>query len=589
MFGKKPKTTEEEENKVASTQNVSQQSAVPTPPPAAGQAAVPPVQPSQNSPMTPPPLQSPSVPEKSIDPAGQPAVNPQHASMPAGSSTPPAVPEAQQPSSSPQMNMPVPVAPQSQQQQSQEEANALIATEQHQRMLAEHDSLMEQRRKLADQAQRKQAAYTDQNLETSDFRRAKQYMLEELLERLDFKELEDKPQEKAQEMIRDHINELIGQLTIPLTAAQHELLRKYLLDDVLGFGPLEILLADPEVADIMVNGHDQVYIEKNGKLSMTDVKFTSESHLLNVIQKIVQRVGRRVDETSPMVDARMPDGSRFNAIIPPLALNGSLVSIRKFKKNKMPLKQYVDYGSATPGMVRFLEICGQIRLNMIISGGTGSGKTTLLNALSGHISEDERVITIEDAAELQLHQPHVLRLETRPPNMEGKGEVTQRSLVKNALRMRPDRIILGEIRGDEVIDVLQAMNTGHDGSMATIHANNPRECLTRLENLFGLTGMSLPLSTLRSQIAGSVQLIVQIGRMRDGSRKITQVEEIVGMESGVIITQTLFHYKPTGVSEDGKLQGEFICNGIKPRFVEQASYYGLEQEMIEALGFKAQM
>ncbi len=469
----------------------------------------------------------------------------------------------------------IPEAPKTQ------DAGALTVSQEQ--MLAEQESLLEQRKKMAEAAQGRNSAYTDKNLETADFTRAKQLISEELLERLDFKELEEMSEDKQKAKINENIDELISKVQLPLTAAQHELLKKHLMDDVLGFGPLEILLEDPDVSDIMVNGAKQIYIEKSGKISSTDVQFASERHLLNVIQKIVQRVGRRVDETSPMVDARMPDGSRFNAIIPPLALDGSLVSIRKFKKNKMPLKHYIDYGSATPEMVRFLEICSQIRMNIIISGGTGSGKTTLLNALSGHIEEDERVITIEDAAELQMHQPHVLRLETRPPNMEGVGEVTQRALVKNALRMRPDRIILGEIRGEEVIDVLQAMNTGHDGSMATIHANNPRECLTRLENLFGLTGMNLPLSTLRSQIAGSINMVVQISRMRDGSRKITQIEEIVGMEGEVIITQTLFYFKPTGLSEDGKLQGQFICNGVKPRFNEQASYYGLEQEMADTL------
>ncbi len=459
--------------------------------------------------------------------------------------------------------------------------NALSVTNAN--MLAEQESILDQHKKLAEAAQSRHSVYTDKNLETADFRRAKKAISEELLERLNFKDLEELPESERKSVIIDHANDLIARIQLPLTQAQHELLKKHLIDDVLGFGPLEILLEDPEVSDIMVNTADQVYIEKNGKISMTDVKFVSERHLLNVIQKIVQRVGRRVDETSPMVDARMPDGSRFNAIIPPLALDGSLVSIRKFKKNKMPLKHYIDYGSATPNMVRFLEICSQVRLNIMISGGTGSGKTTLLNALSGHIEESERVITIEDAAELQMHQPHVLRLETRPSNMEGVGEVTQRALVKNALRMRPDRIILGEIRGDEVIDVLQAMNTGHDGSMATIHANNPRECLTRLENLFGLTGMSLPLSTLRAQIAGSLNMVVQISRMRDGSRKITQIEEIVGMEGDVITTQTLFYFKPTGLGEDGKLNGHFVCNGVRPRFMEQASYYGLEQEMSKTL------
>ncbi len=531
-----------------------------TQPPA---APVPPATPVQAAPVAPPAPPAPAQNTANIPqpPSGQPSFG----SVPSS--------PASAPSPSGGMNLPVSV----EQPKQQQDGGALTVSQE--RMLAEQESLLEQRKKMAEAAQGRKAAYTDKNLETADFTKAKNLMLEELLESLDFEKLEKFSEEEKREQITEKVTDIIERVNLPLTSAQHELLKKHLLDDVLGFGPLEILLADPEVSDIMVNTANQIYIEKAGKISMTDVTFVSERHLLNVIQKIVQRVGRRVDETSPMVDARMPDGSRFNAIIPPLALDGSLVSIRKFKKNKMPLRAYLDYGSMTEPMVRFLEICSAIRMNILISGGTGSGKTTLLNALSGHISEDERVITIEDAAELQMHQPHVLRLETRPPNMEGVGEITQRSLVKNALRMRPDRIILGEIRGEEVIDVLQAMNTGHDGSMATIHANNPRECLTRLENLFGLTGMNLPLSTLRNQISGSLNMVVQISRMRDGSRKITQIEEIVGMEGDVIITQALFHYKPTGMSEDGKLQGEFICNGVKPRFIEQASYYGLDQEM----------
>ncbi|MDG1286255.1 MAG: ATPase, T2SS/T4P/T4SS family [Rickettsiales bacterium] len=534
-----------------------------------------------------------AVPITPAEPAGQPVAAP--ASPPSAAPMPPVQPSVPPAGSVPHVPSSVPPTPPPpadaganlpvnvmQPEQAQQQTDgALVASQE--RMLAEQESLLEQRKKMAEAARGKQSAYTDRNLETPDYIKAKLLISEELLERLDFEELEKTGEEDRRQEILDEINALIEKVNLPLTAAQHELLKKSLLDDVLGFGPLEVLLADPDVSDIMVNGANQVYIEKAGKISVTDVRFVSERHLLNVIQKIVQRVGRRVDETSPMVDARMPDGSRFNAIIPPLALDGSLVSIRKFKQNKMPLTQYIDYGSATPEMVRFLEICSQIRMNILISGGTGSGKTTLLNALSGHIEEGERVITIEDAAELQMHQPHVLRLETRPANMEGVGEVTQRALVKNALRMRPDRIILGEIRGEEVIDVLQAMNTGHDGSMATIHANNPRECLTRLENLFGLTGLNFPLSTLRNQIAGSLNMVVQISRMRDGSRKITQIEEIVGMEGDVIITQTLFHFKPTGMSEDGKLQGQFICNGVKPRFMEQASYYGLDQEMSQTL------
>jgi pilus assembly protein CpaF len=545
-------------------------------------------------PTSQPPAQvPPQMPEASVPPQQMPPQAPE-AQVPPQPPMPPQMPEPQAPPQMPaQPSSEAPPAaaqeaalPAVTQQPSERDGALTVKQEQ---MLAEQQSLLNQRKALAQAAKNKKATYKDASQETPDFIRAKRAVSEELLERLDFDKLSAMPEADKRQMILDIGQELIARISLPLTSAQNELLKKQLLDDVLGFGPLEILLDDPEVSDIMVNTAEQVYIERAGKISMTDVTFDSERHLLNVIQKIVQRVGRRVDETSPMVDARMPDGSRFNAIIPPLALDGSLVSIRKFKQNKMPLTQYLDYGSASPEMVRFLEICGKIRLNIMISGGTGSGKTTLLNALSGHISEDERVITIEDAAELQMHQPHVLRLETRPPNMEGVGEITQRALVKNALRMRPDRIILGEIRGEEVIDVLQAMNTGHDGSMATVHANNPRECLTRLENLFGMSGMTLPLSTLRGQIASSLNMIVQIGRLRDGSRKITHIEEVVGMEGDIVVTQTLFHYKPTGMGEDGKLQGQFICNGVKPRFIEQADYYGLAQEMSATLAGSAGM
>ncbi|MCC7260682.1 MAG: CpaF family protein [Alphaproteobacteria bacterium] len=421
--------------------------------------------------------------------------------------------------------------------------------------------------------------YMDLRLETEDYRNAKRLVIESLLEKIDFEALEKLPPVAKKTKITEISAALIGEVHIPLNDAQHDLLKKHILDEVLGFGPLEPLLADPDVADIMINTCARVYIEKFGKIRITDITFTSESHLLNIIQKIVSLVGRRVDETSPMVDARMPDGSRFNAIIPPLALDGSLVSIRKFKQNKMPLTDYLKYGSMTPDMCRFLEICGKIRLNILISGGTGSGKTTMLNALSGHISPGERVITIEDAAELQLHQPHVLRLETRPSNMEGVGEITQRQLVKNALRMRPDRIILGEIRGDEVIDVLAAMNTGHEGSMATIHSNNPRDCLSRIENLVGLAGMSLPTAALRAQISSALHLIVQVSRMHDGARRVTHIEEVVGLEGSTIVTQPLFEFKAGSMNEQGKLTGEFVCHMIRPRFYEMARYYNLDKDM----------
>ncbi len=423
------------------------------------------------------------------------------------------------------------------------------------------------------------ARYTDARLETQDYKRAKWMLVEALLEKMDYNVLEGTDENTKKTKIRAAAKKLIPTLDVALNGSQVNLLEVQIIDEILGFGPLEPLMSDPDVSDIMVNTAHSIYIEKNGKLSRCDITFSSEQHLLNVIQRIVSLVGRRVDESSPMVDARMPDGSRFNAIIPPLAIDGSLVSIRKFKQNKMPLSQYLHYGSMTEQMVRFLEICAAIRLNILVSGGTGSGKTTMLNALSGHISEGERVITIEDAAELQMHQPHVLRLETRPANSEGVGEITQRELVKNALRMRPDRIILGEIRGDEVIDVLAAMNTGHEGSMATIHANNPRDCLSRIENLVGLTGISIPTVALRQQVSSALHLIVQLSRMHDGGRRVTHIEEVVGMEGDVISTQSLFNYKAGAMGEDGKLKGQFSCSGVKPHFFEQSIKYGLDKEM----------
>ena len=465
----------------------------------------------------------------------------------------------------------------------QDSHDSLIETE-SQTVLISMDARQQQRAFKQAEDSTPSLSYTDPKLETADYRQAKKEIIEKLLDQIDFRALEFLTLNEKKERISAVTDSLFSSIGAPLNAAQHALLKSHVLDELLGFGPLELLLADADISDIMINTHNQIYIEKGGKIFITDVRFLSEKHLLNVIQKIVAPVGRRVDESSPMVDARLPDGSRFNAIIPPLALDGCLVSIRKFKKNKMPLAAYVDYDSMSPDMVRFLEICGRIRLNIIISGGTGSGKTTLLNAISGHIDLGERVVTIEDAAELQMQQPHVLRLETRPPNIEGVGEISQRMLVKNALRMRPDRIILGEIRGDEVVDVLSAMNTGHDGSMATIHANTPRDSLNRIENLFGMAGMTLSTHSLRHQISSAIQLIVQIARMRDGRRRITHIEEIVGMENEVITTQTLFGFKTTGMSDKGLLNGEFYSNAVRPRFIERAVYYNLDKELLECLG-----
>lgn len=430
------------------------------------------------------------------------------------------------------------------------------------------------------------ARYMGEVEETPQLREVKSWLVNELVDKIDLASLQKLPYARREQKIQNEAGKLLQSSETPLTAPQIQALQERVMDEILGYGPLEILLKDDAVSDIMVNTAERIYIEKAGKVYLTDITFNNEQHLMAIIQRIVTRIGRRVDEASPMVDARLPDGSRFNAIIPPLALDGSLVSIRKFKKNKMQLQDYVGYESMTPQMAKFLEICSNIRLNIIVSGGTGSGKTTLLNALSFNIHPGERVVTIEDAAELQLSQPHVLRLETRPASSEGVGEVTQRQLVKNALRMRPDRIILGEIRGDEVIDLLSAMNTGHDGSFATIHSNSPRDCLARIENLVNMSGVSISDSSLKYQIGSAVQLIVQIQRMRDGGRRVTQIEEIIGFRDGVIATQTLFQYKVKGLDANGRLQGAFEFTGIRPSFLPAAEYFGKDRELLNCLGLQ---
>jgi pilus assembly protein CpaF len=352
---------------------------------------------------------------------------------------------------------------------------------------------------------------------------------------------------------------------------------------MLGLGPLEPLIADETVNDIMVNGPKQVYVERRGKLELTDVQFRDDAHLMNVATKIVTRVGRRIDEARPLVDARLPDGSRVNIIIPPLALDGASISIRKFSKKSITLDTMAAGASISPAMATVLKIAARTRLNILISGGTGSGKTTLLNALSRMIDSTERTVTIEDAAELQLQQPHVVRLETRTANLEGTGEITMRDLLKNALRMRPDRIIIGECRGEEALDMLQAMNTGHDGSMSTIHANTPREALTRLENMIGMAGINLPSRAVRTQIASAIHMICQVNRMRDGHRRITHIIEVVGMEGDIITTQELFTYQFQGEGSDGKLRGSFASSGIRPAFLPRAEYFGLDRALLEVI------
>jgi pilus assembly protein CpaF len=380
------------------------------------------------------------------------------------------------------------------------------------------------------------------------------------------------------------VSEVLVEQKIQLNQLEQRDLVTVLLDDMLGLGPIEPLLADATISDILVNGPKQVYVERKGKLELTGVTFRDNGHVMSIATRIVTAIGRRVDESTPLVDARLADGSRVNIIAPPLAIDGCSISIRKFSKKSITLDSMAQSGSISPEMAVVLKIASRARLNIVISGGTGSGKTTTLNALSQMIDEGERVCTIEDAAELQLQQPHVVRLETRPPNLEGKGEITMRDLVKNTLRMRPDRIILGEIRGAEAMDVLQAMNTGHDGSLCTIHANRPREALTRLENMVGMSGVNLPAKAVRQQIAAAVHMIVQVSRMRDGGRRIVAITEVVGMEGEIITTQDLFTYQFEGETPDGKLKGKFVTSGLRPHFTPRAEYYGLDKALLEAMG-----
>jgi pilus assembly protein CpaF len=380
------------------------------------------------------------------------------------------------------------------------------------------------------------------------------------------------------------VAEILVELKIQFNQREQRDLVTLLLNDMLGLGPLEPLLADETVTDIMVNGAKQVYVERRGKLTLTDVTFRDNAHLMSIASRIVTNIGRRIDESTPLVDARLADGSRVNIIIPPLAIDGPSISIRKFSKKTIDLDVMARQGNISPQMATVLKIASRCQLNILISGGTGSGKTTLLNALSQMIDTDERIVTIEDAAELQLQQPHVVRLETRPPNLEGKGEISMRDLVKNALRMRPDRIILGEIRGAEAIDMLQAMNTGHDGSLGTIHANRPREALTRLENMVGMSGINLPSRAIRTQISAAVNMILQVSRMRDGVRRVTSITEVVGMEGDIITTQELFSYKFEGEGPDGKLRGKFESSGLRPHFTPRAEYFGLDRLLLEAVG-----
>jgi len=418
-----------------------------------------------------------------------------------------------------------------------------------------------------------------------EYHQTKSAIFNALIDSIDLSQLATMDQVAAREEIRDIVAEIIALKSIVMSISEQEDLLEDICNDVLGYGPLEPLLARDDIADIMVNGSQSCYIEVGGKVHKTNVRFRDDNHLMNVCQRIVSQVGRRVDEASPICDARLPDGSRVNVIAPPLAIDGAALTIRKFKKDKLTLQQLVKYNSISPEGAEVLRILGRVRANILISGGTGSGKTTLLNCLTAFIERDERVITCEDSAELQLQQPHVVRLETRPPNLEGEGEITMRDLVKNCLRMRPERIIVGEVRGPEAFDLLQAMNTGHDGSMGTLHANSPREAMARIESMITMGGYSLPSRTIREMISSSIDVIVQAARLRDGSRRITHISEVLGMEGDVIVTQDIFLYDILGEDpQTNMLVGRHRSTGItKPNFAERARYFNEERNLIEAL------
>jgi pilus assembly protein CpaF len=416
----------------------------------------------------------------------------------------------------------------------------------------------------------------------SSIHRIKEQVLPRLLERVDPEAAATLSKDELAEEFRPIIHEVLAELKLTLNRREQFALEKVLVDELLGLGPLEELLADPNVSDIMVNGPEQTFIERKGKLELANIQFRDEEHLFQIAQRICNSVGRRVDQTTPLADARLKDGSRVNVIVPPLSLRGTAISIRKFSAKPITLDMMAGFGSMSQKMATALKIAGACRFNIVISGGTGSGKTTMLNALSKMIDPGERVLTIEDAAELRLQQPHWLPLETRPPNLEGQGEITIRDLVKNALRMRPDRIILGEIRGSECFDLLSAMNTGHDGSMCTLHSNSPRECLGRMENMVMMGDIKIPKEAISRQIADSVDMIVQVKRLRDGSRRVTNITEVIGMEGPVIVTQELFKFEYLDETADGKIVGEYRSMGLRPYTLDKARQFGFDQAMLEA-------
>jgi pilus assembly protein CpaF len=406
----------------------------------------------------------------------------------------------------------------------------------------------------------------------------------DLRDGIDLKALAKMDQSAAREEIFTAVEEIARFRQLNLKSSEVQQIAKEAADDMLGYGPLEVLLARDDIADIMINQSKTTYIEVNGIIEKANIQFNDDQHLLTICQRIVGTIGRRVDESSPICDARLPDGSRVNVIIPPLAVDGPCMTIRKFKKEKLTLQKLMEFGSMTPACAELLKIIGACRVNILVSGGTGSGKTTMLNCLTNYMSHGERVVTCEDACELQLQQPHVVRLETRPPNLEGQGAVSMRDLVKNCLRMRPDRIIVGEVRGPEAFDLLQAMNTGHDGSMGTVHANNPREAISRMENMIAMGGLNLPSKAVREQIAAAVNVIVQVQRLRDGSRKVTHISEITGMEGDVVTMQDLFYFDFQGEDKNGKIIGTQKSSGLRPKFYDKARQFGLGEKLLEVMG-----
>ena len=416
-----------------------------------------------------------------------------------------------------------------------------------------------------------EAVYGNQN-----FQELKARLHRSIITRLDLTKLNTLGPERVRSEVSRMVEDLLIAEGVALSIIERDRLVSEVHHELFGLGPLEPLLADPTISDILVNSYANIYIERRGKLEKTAISFKDDEHLMRVIERIVSTVGRRIDEAQPMVDARLTDGSRVNAIIPPLAIDGPVLSIRRFGTDPLKMSALIENGALTKEIAMLFEMCVKARLNIIISGGTGAGKTTLLNALSAYIPADERIVTIEDSAELQMQQPHVVRLETCPPNIESKGEVTQRDLVRNALRMRPDRIVVGEVRGGEAIDMLQAMNTGHDGSLTTIHANSPRDTLGRLETMIQMTGMRLSDKAMRQQVASAVDVVIQVARLTDGTRRITSISEITGMEGETVAMQEIFHFERTGIDSMGKVLGRFRSTGIRPRFAERLRQYGMQ-------------